>query len=64
GALNLYVAYNFDNDTWVNFKVFGLTGLNFLFMIVLIAWLSRHIRDHADDNVESTDNSSNHPPSA
>lgn len=64
GALNLYVAYNFDNDTWVNFKVFGLTGLNFLFMIVLIAWLSRHIRDHTGNHAEATDNSSNHPPSA
>ena len=36
GALNIYVAYNFELDTWVNFKVFGLTGLTFAFTIVTI----------------------------
>jgi hypothetical protein len=25
-ALNLWVAYNFDTDTWVNFKLFGGHG--------------------------------------
>jgi len=23
GALNLYVAFNFSESTWVNFKLFG-----------------------------------------
>ena len=27
GALNLYVAYNFSTDAWVNFKLFGGIGL-------------------------------------
>ena len=27
GVLNLWVAYNFDTDTWVNFKLFGGLGL-------------------------------------
>ena len=27
GALNLYVAYSFSTDAWVNFKLFGGIGL-------------------------------------
>ena len=26
GFVNLYVAYNFSEDAWVNFKLFGITG--------------------------------------
>ena len=58
-ALNLYVAYSYDNDTWVNFKVFGLTGLNFLFMIAVIAWLGRHVREITG---EADDTSPDHTP--
>ncbi|QOJ31471.1 MAG: septation protein A [Gammaproteobacteria bacterium] len=42
GALNLYVAYSFPEDVWVNFKLFGLTGLTLLFALVQAFWLSRH----------------------
>jgi intracellular septation protein len=27
-GLNLYVAYNFDTDTWATFKLFGLLGMS------------------------------------
>ena len=27
GVLNLYVAFNYSTDAWVNFKLFGTTGL-------------------------------------
>lgn len=33
GFLNLYVAFNFSMDTWVNFKLFGVTSMMFIFMI-------------------------------
>ena len=33
GLLNLYIAFSFDTDTWVNFKLFGIMGLTFLFII-------------------------------
>jgi len=33
-ALNLFVAYNFPTDTWVDFKLFGATGLTFAFSII------------------------------
>jgi intracellular septation protein len=41
GAANLYVAYNFPEHVWVNFKLFGLLGLTFVFVLLQAAWLSR-----------------------
>ncbi len=43
GALNLYVAYTFSEDVWVNFKLFGGIGLLILFIIAQGLWLSRHM---------------------
>jgi len=37
GIANLYVAFNFETNTWVNFKVFGLTALNFIFVLGQLA---------------------------
>jgi intracellular septation protein len=44
GALNLWVAFNFDTDTWVNFKLFGGMGLMLVFVILQAIWLSRYIK--------------------
>lgn len=33
GVLNLYVAFHFSTDTWVNFKLFGTIVLMFAFVI-------------------------------
>ena len=41
GILNLYVAFNFDENTWVNFKLFGITFLLFMFMIYLALYISK-----------------------
>jgi intracellular septation protein len=41
GALNLYVAYNYDEATWVNFKLFGLMGLTFVFALLQGVWIAR-----------------------
>ncbi len=43
GFLNLYFAFNFTTDTWVNFKLFGGMGLLFLFAIAQALVLSKHI---------------------
>lgn len=48
GVLNLFVAYHYSTDTWVNFKLFGVTGLMFLFIIAQGFYLSRHI--HEEDH--------------
>lgn len=44
GALNLYVAFNFTEETWVNFKLFGLMGLTLLFVLAQGFYLARHIQ--------------------
>ena len=44
GALNIFVAYQFDTDIWVNFKLFGLFGLTFLFAIGQAIYLKNHLR--------------------
>ena len=41
GFINLYVAYNFSEDTWVNFKLFGITGLLLIYMIFLGLYISK-----------------------
>ena len=45
GAANLYVAYNFSTDTWVNFKVFGGMGLMLLFVVLQAVFLARYIEE-------------------
>src|SRR3569832_545718 len=44
GAINLYVAYHYDTETWVNFKLFGMMGLTILFIIAQGFYLSRYIK--------------------
>ena len=43
GALNLYIAFEFSEETWVNFKLFGSTGLLLLFVIIQGVWLAKHM---------------------
>lgn len=45
GVLNLYVAYTFTEEAWVNFKLFGGMGLMLLFVIAQGFYLSRHITE-------------------
>ena len=40
GALNLYVAFNYPEATWVNFKLFGLMGLTLLFAVAQGFWIA------------------------
>ena len=43
GALNLYVAFNFSESIWVNFKVFGGMGLMLVFVLVQGMYLARFV---------------------
>ena len=43
GVLNLWVAYRFTEAQWVNYKLFGSTGLLIAFVLVQTAYLSRFI---------------------
>jgi intracellular septation protein len=39
GSVNLYVAYTFSEAFWVKFKLFGMLGMTFVFVIIQSAWL-------------------------
>lgn len=41
GIINLWVAYTFSEDTWVNFKLFGMLGLTLVFVVLQGLWMSR-----------------------
>lgn len=45
GVLNLYVAYHYSTASWVNFKLFGTTGLMFVFIIAQSIYLSRYTKE-------------------
>ena len=45
GIANLFVAFNFTTDQWVNFKLFGGTGLMLVFVIGQAMYLSRHMEE-------------------
>jgi len=53
GAVNLYVAYNYSTDQWVNFKLFGGMGLMVLFVIAQAVVLSRFIEDKNEHRGEN-----------
>lgn len=42
GILNLIVAYGFSEDAWVDFKLFGVLGLTFVFVIAQAIYLQKH----------------------
>ncbi|MDH5471774.1 MAG: septation protein A [Gammaproteobacteria bacterium] len=58
GAANLYVAfyYGLDQDEktrmdfWVNFKLFGLMGLTFVFVIAQGLYLSKYMTDNQKED--------------
>ncbi len=43
GTINLYVVYNFSEDTWVNFKLFGMLGLTLVFVLLQGIWIARKL---------------------
>ena len=45
GTVNLYVAYNFNTDVWVNFKMFGALGGTLIFGILQSLYMARYLKD-------------------
>lgn len=43
GFLNLYVAFHYSQDVWVDFKLFGTTGILFVFVILQTLLLSKYL---------------------
>jgi len=45
GAANLYVAFTYSTDAWVNFKLFGGMGLMFLFVLAQGLFLAKYVQE-------------------
>jgi intracellular septation protein len=45
GIINIYVAYSFSEEAWVNFKLFGMLGLTLVFIIAQGIYISRHAKE-------------------
>lgn len=50
GTLNLYIAYNFNDNVWLNFKMYGTMGLMLVFFVWQSTWLGKYLVD--GDEVE------------
>jgi intracellular septation protein len=50
GFINLYVAFNYSTDSWVNFKLFGFTGLMLVFILAQGAWLAKYVDEKKENN--------------
>lgn len=50
GALNLFVAWTFSEEVWVNFKLFGMLGLTFIFVLAQGFYLSPYLPKEAKDH--------------
>jgi intracellular septation protein len=49
GILNLYVAFSFTEEAWVNFKLFGVTSMMFIFMIVQTLLLKDYLIETTEE---------------
>jgi intracellular septation protein len=47
GGLNIYVAYHFTTEVWVNFKLFGILGCMLVFVVIQSFMLAPYIKDAA-----------------
>lgn len=45
GGVNLYIAYNFSNETWVNFKFYGLTIALIVFCMAQAFYLVKYVEN-------------------
>ena len=60
GVANLYVAFYFApeltaqerTDLWVDFKLFGMMGLTFIFVILQAIYLARYIQESDSDKIQ------------
>lgn len=50
GVLNIWIAYRFDTDTWVNFKMFGGIGLMLVFIVGQALYLGKYLKEPETTN--------------
>lgn len=50
GFINLYIAFKFSTDAWVDFKLFGFTGLMVVFILAQGVWLAKYVDEKKEHN--------------
>ena len=50
GSLNLYVAYNFSQAAWVNYKLYSSIGFTLVLMIITMIIVVPHIKDKVEES--------------
>ena len=45
GSCNIVVAYGFDEETWVNFRLFGMIGMSIVFVGLQTIWIVKWVRE-------------------
>jgi intracellular septation protein len=45
GALNIYVAYSYSEDTWVSYKLYSAIGFTVVLTILTAMLISPHLKD-------------------
>lgn len=43
GLVNIYVAYHYSTNTWVNFKLFGILGCTLVFGIIQSLYMAKYL---------------------
>ncbi len=43
GTVNIFIAYHFSTETWVNFKFYGILGFLILFSVLQALYLARYM---------------------
>lgn len=55
GVANLYVAYEFSEEFWVNFKLFGMLGLTVVFVVLQGLYLAQYLPRDEDTATDTKD---------
>jgi intracellular septation protein len=45
GVINLYVAFNYSTDVWVDFKLFGGLGLMLVFIVLQALMMGKYVQE-------------------
>ena len=53
GFVNLYVAFSFTTEFWVNFKAWGMTLLNLAFLVAIFIYMYQYLKDTEEGEVSS-----------
>ncbi len=49
GCINIYVMFNYDTETWVDFKTFGVPGLMAIFILLQVIFMYKFMPEPKAD---------------